>query len=245
MTENPSKTKPIRDRRLSPRDWSISDVPERQCTAHKRNGDRCKNAAIRGGTVCGYHGGNPPAVKAKARLRLEMASDRLARQLLNMTTDPNVADPVKLAAIKDTLDRSGLAGKTAVSVEVGGKPFEMVFDSIMAGPRNAQPALAIEGENAPAIESDDDEIVGEFDDDQIEDDLPRIQQQREQESAEICRQLDGIPLAIELAASRMASMTATEVRDRLDDRFRLLVGSRRGHRAENHWDSTGFAAIPA
>jgi predicted ATPase len=45
---------------------------------------------------------------------------------------------------------------------------------------------------------------------------------------EICRRLDGIPLAIELAASRMASMTAGEVRDRLDHRFRLLVGSRRG-----------------
>ena len=45
---------------------------------------------------------------------------------------------------------------------------------------------------------------------------------------EICRRLDGIPLAIELAASRMASMTPVEVRDRLDDRFRLLVGSRRG-----------------
>ena len=46
--------------------------------------------------------------------------------------------------------------------------------------------------------------------------------------ADICRRLDGIPLAIELAASRMASMTAGEVRDRLDQRFRLLVGSRRG-----------------
>jgi predicted ATPase len=45
---------------------------------------------------------------------------------------------------------------------------------------------------------------------------------------EICQRLDGIPLAIELAASRMASMTAGEVRDRLDQRFRLLVGSRRG-----------------
>ncbi|MFY9768303.1 MAG: AAA family ATPase, partial [Mycobacterium sp.] len=45
---------------------------------------------------------------------------------------------------------------------------------------------------------------------------------------EICRRLDGIPLAIELAASRMASMTASDVRDRLDHRFRLLVGSRRG-----------------
>jgi len=45
---------------------------------------------------------------------------------------------------------------------------------------------------------------------------------------EICRRLDGIPLAIELAASRMASMTVSEVRDRVDQRFRLLVGSRRG-----------------
>jgi hypothetical protein len=47
-------------------------------------------------------------------------------------------------------------------------------------------------------------------------------------AVEICRRLDGIPLAIELAASRMASMTAIDVRDRLDQRFRLLVGSRRG-----------------
>src|ERR1700722_740827 len=45
---------------------------------------------------------------------------------------------------------------------------------------------------------------------------------------EICQRLDGIPLAIELAASRMASMTASEMRDHLDDRFRLLVRSRRG-----------------
>ena len=45
---------------------------------------------------------------------------------------------------------------------------------------------------------------------------------------DVCRRLDGIPLAIELAASRMASMTAAEVRDRLNDRFKLLVGSRRG-----------------
>jgi predicted ATPase len=45
---------------------------------------------------------------------------------------------------------------------------------------------------------------------------------------EICRRLDGLPLAIELACCRMASMTASDVRDRLDHRFRLLVGSRRG-----------------
>jgi len=44
---------------------------------------------------------------------------------------------------------------------------------------------------------------------------------------EICRRLDGIPLAIELAAARMVSMTPRDVSDRLDDRFRILSGSRR------------------
>ena len=45
---------------------------------------------------------------------------------------------------------------------------------------------------------------------------------------EICARLDGIALAIELAAARMVSMTAQDIRDRLDDRFRLLLGARRG-----------------
>ena len=46
--------------------------------------------------------------------------------------------------------------------------------------------------------------------------------------AQICKRLDGIPLAIELAASRLSSMTADEIHNRLDHRFKLLVGSRRG-----------------
>lgn len=44
---------------------------------------------------------------------------------------------------------------------------------------------------------------------------------------EICRRLDGIPLAIELAASRVADMQPAEIAARLDDRFHLLVGGRR------------------
>ncbi|MBF6557972.1 MAG: adenylate/guanylate cyclase domain-containing protein [Acidimicrobiales bacterium] len=42
---------------------------------------------------------------------------------------------------------------------------------------------------------------------------------------EICETLDGLPLGIELAAARMAAMSAVEVRDRLAERFRLLKGS--------------------
>jgi predicted ATPase/DNA-binding CsgD family transcriptional regulator len=41
---------------------------------------------------------------------------------------------------------------------------------------------------------------------------------------EICRVLDGLPLGIELAAARMAGMSVADVRDRLDERFRLLEG---------------------
>ncbi|MFJ8629239.1 BTAD domain-containing putative transcriptional regulator [Streptomyces sp. NPDC093568] len=40
--------------------------------------------------------------------------------------------------------------------------------------------------------------------------------------ADVCRHLDGIPLALELAATRVRSLGIRELRDRLDDRFRLL-----------------------
>jgi predicted ATPase/DNA-binding winged helix-turn-helix (wHTH) protein len=45
--------------------------------------------------------------------------------------------------------------------------------------------------------------------------------------AAICRRLDGIPLAIELAAARATALGIEELAARLDDRFRLLTGGRR------------------
>ncbi|WP_405907829.1 BTAD domain-containing putative transcriptional regulator [Streptomyces sp. NBC_00828] len=44
---------------------------------------------------------------------------------------------------------------------------------------------------------------------------------------EICRRLDGLPLAIELAAARLRMLTARQIADRLDDRFRLLTSGSR------------------
>ena len=47
--------------------------------------------------------------------------------------------------------------------------------------------------------------------------------------AEICRRLDGMPLAIELAAARVRSLSVEQIAERLDDRFHLLTaGSRTG-----------------
>jgi predicted ATPase len=49
--------------------------------------------------------------------------------------------------------------------------------------------------------------------------------------AQICRQLDGLPLAIELAAARVNALEVEQIASRLDDRFRLL----------DHGDRTAFA----
>src|SRR5262249_55844223 len=45
--------------------------------------------------------------------------------------------------------------------------------------------------------------------------------------AQVCRRLDGIPLAIELAAARVRVLTVEQIAARLDDRFRLLTGGSR------------------
>lgn len=46
-------------------------------------------------------------------------------------------------------------------------------------------------------------------------------------TAEICRRLDGLPLAIELAAARLRMLTPHQIAERLDDRFRLLTNGSR------------------
>ena len=49
----------------------------------------------------------------------------------------------------------------------------------------------------------------------------------------LCRRLDGIPLAIELAAVRMRALSVQEIVSRLDDRFQLLTGGTRGRPARH------------
>lgn len=108
--------------------------PSRICTARRTNGEACRKVAIKGGTVCATHGGQAPQVKRAARVRLEMAADRMAKQLLGIATDADAPSAVKLAAIKDALDRAGLGAKHAVELEVGPtKEYEALLTDMLEG----------------------------------------------------------------------------------------------------------------
>jgi predicted ATPase/DNA-binding SARP family transcriptional activator len=60
---------------------------------------------------------------------------------------------------------------------------------------------------------------------------------------EVCRQLDGLPLAIELAAARARTMSMQEMTQRLDERFRLLTGRTPGvaRRLQTLWDAVDWS----
>jgi hypothetical protein len=108
-------------------DWWLDRNDQNRCVAVRKNGVRCLKPANRGMTVCRTHGGAAPQVQRKAKQRLELAADRMARELLGMATGAE-SEAVKLNAIRDALDRAGLGAKTEVSVEV--KPWERLMDDI-------------------------------------------------------------------------------------------------------------------
>ena len=60
---------------------------------------------------------------------------------------------------------------------------------------------------------------------------------------ELCRRLDGLPLALELAASRVRAFTPVELVASLEERFRMLVGGRRS-RMERHQTIAGRSTGP-
>lgn len=86
----------------------------RRCTAHKKNKERCKKAAIIGGTVCGTHGGSAPQVKNKARQRIMEAADPAAAVMVELMASDD--ERIRHAAAKDLLDRAGEKAPTAIDI---------------------------------------------------------------------------------------------------------------------------------
>lgn len=109
--------------------------------------------------------------------------------------------------------------------------------SVLATTREA---LDIDGEQTVAVSTlavnDDDALAGPSPSARLFCDRAALAQadlvlsaEDQRDVEELCRHLDGIPLAIELAAAQVARLSPREILERLDDRFRLLAAGRRRH----------------
>lgn len=87
-------------------------VEKRRCTARKKDGTPCKRPPIKGGTVCMSHGGAAPQVRRKANERLLQGVPKMLSELKRLATNESIPPNVRLAAIRDWLDRAGI-GETA------------------------------------------------------------------------------------------------------------------------------------
>ena len=87
----------------------------RKCRATNRSGNPCRQTAIPGGTVCVYHGGAAPQVKAAAERRLLAAVDPAITALVELLEGAE-RDSDRLRAITLILDRAGITQAQQVDV---------------------------------------------------------------------------------------------------------------------------------
>lgn len=85
------------------------------CKARSRAGQACGNAAIPGGSVCRFHGGNAPQVKRKAALRLLELVDPAIATLARTMGDQTAPHAARLRAAENVLDRAGVPRKVDVT----------------------------------------------------------------------------------------------------------------------------------
>lgn len=126
-----------------------SKNPERRCTATaRRTGNRCRRAAIKGGTVCTVHGGNLPQVRRAAKDRLLELVDPALASLHKVLSDPSAEDAVKVRAALGILDRTGFGPGHKIQVDGPDKFGEMLRDAMGGVDRDLSPAA-----ERPALES--------------------------------------------------------------------------------------------
>lgn len=156
-----------------------------------------------------------PAADALARV-LDVLADRTALIVLDncehlIAAAAGVVDELlgrcpDVRVVATSREPLGIAGEWLVDVP----PLAWPADGVTAAGALAHPAVELFADRAaaarPGFAVDDGNVAA---------------------VVEVCRRLDGLPLAIELAAARVRTLSPEQLARRLDDRFRLLTGGSR------------------
>lgn len=143
-----------------------------RCTFMKPDGVQCRRYAIAGGTVCTAHGGNLPAVKAKAAERIDEAKravldlvPRAVERLGELMESPS--DNVALKAASEVLDRAGyvvVRRTEELKVKTGAEVDRVLADLLRSRLQDGGVVLGV-GEGTGPVDldfgEDDDEAVDE------------------------------------------------------------------------------------
>lgn len=108
----------------------IKDPERIECGAKTSDGDPCKNAPMLGGKRCRMHGGAAPQVKRKAQERLLEKVPKMLRMLSELASNEDVPPAVRLAAIRDWLDRAGVDRK--IEIELSSSSFEEMVMGVLS-----------------------------------------------------------------------------------------------------------------
>lgn len=127
-----------------------------RCVAHKKDGERCKKAAIKGGKVCRSHGGAAPQVQRSARERFNDSIDPMLNAMAQMAkeiAEGTISAEDRRFFMKFVADRTGFIPGKTVSVD-GPAAWEVTLKHIiMEVPddlEDATPALSAgAGESYP------------------------------------------------------------------------------------------------
>lgn len=114
----------VQEKRATFRPADLSKALQEKCSRIKRNGDRCGNFPIKGGTVCRFHGGAAPQVRKKADERLRAMADPLMEivERAALSLDPDDLSPSdKMRLVLWALERAGFKGGVDVTVSVNPK----------------------------------------------------------------------------------------------------------------------------
>lgn len=130
-----------------------------RCVGHKRDGERCKNASIKGGTVCRYHGGSAPQVQRSARERFNDLIDpmiNIAHDLAEEAEEGKLSASDRIAFMKFVADRTGFVPGKQVNID-GPAKWEVTLDAII----RHVPAELTAGDviDAEVLEDEDDALA--------------------------------------------------------------------------------------